>query len=395
MLKGLIKLTLFFIVLVSLVAGVLYYNEELRVTVLQYLFTEKPFVIQRPTERQPLVHKFDPAKNRQWLLVERPKDDIKKELFKFQVGPRPQIKSGQILVLNNYFSFDPTQRGWIGYRVTYRDPVELNSPMEAVGISTVVESKHPDYRVGDIIFALIAWEDFTVITPSIKRVFPTLKVLKGVSHWYYLTFGTDLTAIGSLVNIGKIKNTDHVLVTGAAGATGSIAGQVSKLMGASLVVGVAGGKEKAALLKSRYKFDQVIDYKSENITKRVKEIFGDHGVDVYFDNVGGEILDIVLDNLAHKGRIIICGSISQYNKGSNTYGLKNHMKLIVKEGLMQGFLVMSYLNDPTSILSYIWYQAIGITHTVDLRSNFDNIPDTFLGLFHGTNVGKLVLKNDT
>jgi len=190
-----------------------------------------------------------------------------------------------------------------------------------------------------------------------------------------------------------------VLVTGAAGATGSIAGQVAKLMGASKVVGVAGGKEKINLLTSRYKFDEAIDYKSENLTSRIHEIFGDHGIDVYFDNVGGEILDTVFNNIAHRWRIVLCGAISEYNNNNNlskVYGLKNYRKLIPKEASMEGFLVLSYLKDPFAILSYIWYLVSGqIVHTVDLRRNFDNIPDTFAGLFHGTNTGKLILRNDT
>eukprot|EP01123_Difflugia_compressa_P005595 TRINITY_DN1753_c0_g1_i1.p1 TRINITY_DN1753_c0_g1~~TRINITY_DN1753_c0_g1_i1.p1 ORF type:complete len:410 (-),score=82.16 TRINITY_DN1753_c0_g1_i1:138-1367(-) len=385
-----------------IVGGLLYLNTSLRIHIIKSIFNESNLKITYDTNIQQPQHNFVQKKNRQWILKQRPTDELKKEIFEFRIEDRPTITQGQVLVGHTHFSFDPTQKFWM-HRDTYKKATPLGSPIEAITIGVVVESQHPSYEVGDVVSGMGTWQDYAVYDPSEAKaiveddVSPILTVIpEGISPFVFLTLPTDLTAIAGMLRVGHIKSGDKVLVSGAAGATGSVAGQVAKLLGASLVVGIAGGKEKKQLLTSQFKFDIAIDYKSEDVQKRVNEIFGKTGgIDVYFDNVGGEILNVALGNISHGGRVVLCGAISQYNTGLENIYLPNYFNLVFKGASMEGFIVLNYISDPGVIFRWLYWQATQqLFRRLHVQKNFDNLPDTLIGLYQGSNIGKLVLEND-
>ena len=331
--------------------------------------------------------------NRQWLLAKRPFGIVTRENFEYQETPIPEPGDGEVLVRNLFLSFDPTQRGWMEDRESYLPPVQLGEPMRAGSIGQVAESNNPEFAPGDLVQTTGGWQDFVVAAPG-QGVMGLSKVPEGVPPELMLSVlgVTGLTAYFGLLDLGEPKAGETVLVSGAAGATGSVAGQIAKLKGCR-VIGIAGGPEKCRWLIEEAGFDDVIDYKKEDVNARIGETCPDK-VDIYFDNVGGDILEAALNHINMKARVVLCGGISGYNATEPVPGPVNLMNLVVMRARMEGFIVIDYMDRAGEAIAELmaWIQAGQLVYQVDMQEGFENIPDTLNRLFTGKNLGKQLLR---
>ena len=328
--------------------------------------------------------------NRQFLLAKRPVGAATRDTFTFQQVPVVQPKDGQILVKNEYLSLDPAMRGWMNEGKSYIPPVALGDVMRALGVGKVVASAHPGFAVGDYVNGALGVQDYFVGEPrGFYKVDPKLVPLP----MYLSALGmTGMTAYFALLDVGAPKAGDTVVISGAAGAVGSIAGQIAKLKGCR-VVGIAGGQEKCARLVDEFGFDGTIDYKSEDVLAGLKRECP-KGVDVFFDNVGGEILDAVLSRLNFKARVIICGAISQYNNKEAVKGPANYLSLLVNRARMEGFVVMDYADRYAVAGQEMagWLLKGQLKSKEHIVEGLESFPESLAKLFSGENHGKLVLK---
>lgn len=331
--------------------------------------------------------------NRQWLLAKRPHGMVTRDNFEYVENPAPSIADGEVLVRNLYLSFDPTQRGWMEDRPSYLPPVKIGEPMRAGSVGQVVESKDTNFAVGDMVQTTGGWQDYIVAQANVGPM-GLSKLPAGVEPSLALSlFGvTGLTAYWGMMDLGMPQAGETVLVSGAAGATGSIAGQIARIKGCR-VVGIAGGPEKCAWLKNKARFDDVIDYKADNVNQRIGELCPDK-VDVFFDNVGGSILEAALNHINLRARVVLCGGIANYNATEPVAGPANLMNLVVNRARMEGFIVLDYMGRAAEAAAELgaWMQAGELEQQVDLQEGFDNIPDTLNRLFTGQNIGKQLLK---
>ena len=328
--------------------------------------------------------------NRQFLLAKRPVGAATRDTFTYQQVPVGQPKEGQILVKNQYLSLDPAMRGWMNEGKSYIQPVGLGEVMRALGVGQVIASAHPDFAVGDYVNGALGVQDYFLGEPrGFYKVDPKLAPLPV----YLSALGmTGMTAYFALLEVGAPKAGETVVISGAAGAVGSIAGQIAKLKGCR-VVGIAGGKEKCNLLIEELGFDGVIDYKNEDVIAGLKRECP-KGVDVYFDNVGGDILDAVLSQLNFKARVIICGAISQYNNKEAVKGPANYLSLLVNRARMEGFIVMDYADRYVAAGQEMagWLAKGQLKSREDIVEGLETFPETLMKLFSGENNGKLILK---
>ena len=328
--------------------------------------------------------------NRQFLLAKRPVGAATRDTFTFQQVPVVQPKDGQILVKNEYLSLDPAMRGWMNEGKSYIPPVALGDVMRALGVGKVVASAHPGFAVGDYVNGALGVQDYFVGEPrGFYKVDPKLVPLPV----YLSALGmTGMTAYFALLDVGAPKAGDTVVISGAAGAVGSIAGQIAKLKGCR-VVGIAGGQEKCARLVDEFGFDGTIDYKSEDVLAGLKRECP-QGVDVFFDNVGGDILDAVLSRLNFKARVIICGAISQYNNKEAVKGPANYLSLLVNRARMEGFVVMDYADRYAAAGQEMagWLLKGQLKSKEHIVEGLESFPENLAKLFSGENNGKLVLK---
>jgi len=331
--------------------------------------------------------------NRQWVLARRPHGIVTEENFEYREEPIPEPGEGQVLLRNLFLSFDPTQRGWMEDRESYMPPVALGEPMRAGSVAQVVESKHPDWAKGNLVQTLGSWQDFLVVDGALGG-FGLARLPDGVTPEMALgVLGTTgQTAYFGLLDLGKPQPGETVLVSGAAGATGSVAGQIARIKGCR-VIGIAGGTEKCTWLKEEARFDDVIDYKSENVDQRIGELCPNR-VDIYFDNVGGNILEAALNHINMHARVVLCGGIANYNATEPQPGPVNLMNLIGMRARMEGFIVIDYLDrfgEGAAALAG-WLQSGELVHRDDVQEGFENIPATLNRLFTGQNLGKQLLK---
>jgi hypothetical protein len=332
-------------------------------------------------------------RNRQWLLAERPQGMIKESDFSWNETSVPTLKDGQVLVRNLAFSFDPTQRGWMSMD-TYMPAIPLGQTMKAGTVGQVVESKRPGFAKGDLVQGLFGWEDYTV--NGGEGLMGLQKLPRGTDPILALSLlgTTGLTAYFGTLAVGTAKAGETFVVSGAAGATGSVSGMIAKIKGCR-VVGIAGGREKCDWLLKEAGFDAAIDYKNENVGEALIK-YCPKGIDVYFDNVGGEILDHALARLADRARVVLCGAISQYNNlgERNPVGPKNYFNLILHGARMEGFLVFHFLpRYPEAIAEMSkWYAEGKLKNQTDLQQGLENAPKTIIRLFTGANFGKQLLK---
>ena len=331
--------------------------------------------------------------NRQWLLAARPHGMVGPDNFSYREAPLDSLAAGQVLVRNQVFSFDPTQRNWMVDRPSYLPPVALGEVMRAGTVGEVVESKHPEFSVGDLVQTTGGWQDFAVVAPG-QGPMGLTKLPEGVSPELMLSvLGiTGLTAYFGMLELGEPKAGETVLVSGAAGATGSVAGQIARIKGCR-VVGIAGGSRKCDWLKEQAGFDEVIDYKSEDVAQRIAETCPEKW-DVFFDNVGGPILEAALNHLNLYSRIVLCGGIANYNAIDPVPGPNNLMNLVTNRGRMQGFIILDYLPRALEAVDALlgWVGAGELAYEVDVQEGFENIPKTLQRLYTGENFGKQLLR---
>jgi hypothetical protein len=331
-------------------------------------------------------------KNRQWRLARRPVGMVSEADFEYREEELPRIADGEALLRVLYVSFDPAMRGWMEDRKSYIPPVQIGEVMRAGAVAQVVESKNPGLAPGDFVQGLFGWQEWAVAGQGLRA--PT-KLAPGTPLTWPLgvTGITGLTAYFGLLDLGKPKPGETVLVSGAAGATGSVAAQIAKRVVGCRTVGIAGGAEKCRWLTGELGLDAAIDYKSEDVQRRIGELCP-QGVHVYFDNVGGAILDAALFHIAERARVVLCGGISGYNEKEPPPGPRNLMNLVIRRGRMEGFIVIDYAARFAEAARELagWVAAGKIAHKEDIQHGIENAPRTFLRLFRGENTGKQLLK---
>lgn len=330
--------------------------------------------------------------NHQVRLAARPQGTPGPEVWEHTTEPVPEPGEGRIVVRVSHISLDPAMRGWMNEGRSYAPPVGIGEVMRALGLGEVVASENPDFAVGDTVTGVLGVQEYVESDGrGLQKVSPSADVPP--ERYLALLGMTGMTAYFGLFDVGALKEGETVVVSGAAGAVGSVVGQLAKVKGAR-VIGIAGGPEKCAWITDELGFDAAIDYRSENVSQRLAELAPD-GVDVYFDNVGGDILDAVLGRLAMHARVVLCGAISQYNAEGGMTGPKNYMNLLVNRARMEGFLVGDYLprwGEAGKELA--GWLAEGRLHSREdvVDGTVDDFPEVFLKLFRGENTGKLVLR---
>ena len=333
--------------------------------------------------------------NGQWRLKSRPAGMVKESDFEYVEEPVPELRDGEFLIRNIYLAFEPAMRGWLNDVKSYVPPVQLGEVMRASAVGQVVESKNADFRKGEFVSGMFGWQQYAVSDGQPGPMGRLGKVPEGVPPQLMLSAlgGTGLTAYFGMIDVGKPQEGDVVVVSGAAGATGSVAGQIARIKGASKVVGIAGGPEKCRWLVEELGFDAAIDYKADDVRARLRQECPG-GINVFFDNVGGSILDDALLNMAQFGRVVLCGGISAYNEAELPPGPKNYMQLVIRRCTMQGFILIDYLDRAGEALAELsrWIEEGRLKHAEDIQEGFENTPKTFLRLFQGKNLGKQLLK---
>jgi NADPH-dependent curcumin reductase len=302
----------------------------------------------------------------------------------------PGLNAGDVQVRIDFISLDPAMRGWLNEGKSYIPPVAIGAVMRAGAVGEVVASNDPALRVGDFVYGTMGVQSvYTGPTKGLTKVDPKAAPLQNFLGGLGMP---GMTAYFGLLNVGVYKDGETVVVSGAAGAVGSVVGQIAKLKGGR-VIGIAGGADKCRLVVENYGFDACIDYKSENVGKRLRELCP-KGIDVYFDNVGGEILEAAIANIALRGRIVICGAISGYNDMAAMKGPRNYLNLLVMRARMEGMVVFDYEADYDAAQAQMlrWMQEGKMKLIEDVRTGLRHFPDVLKLLFTGGNMGKLVLK---
>ena len=330
--------------------------------------------------------------NHQVRLAARPSGLPQPGDWSFTEEPVPEPAAGQFVVENIFISLDPAMRGWMNAGASYIDPVEIGDVMRAGAVGRISASEHQDFAVGDHVYGEFGVQEHALSDGrGVIRVDPALAPLPT----YLGTLGlTGLTAYFALLDTGKLAEGDTVVVSGAAGAVGSVAGQIARIKGAERVIGIAGGEDKCRWIVEDLGFDSAIDYKSQDVRAALREQ-APRGTDVYFDNVGGEILDAVLTRLARGARIVICGAVSQYNATGAVRGPANYLALLVARASMTGMVIFDHAaRFPQAAAELGGWLADGrlISREDIVDGGVAAFPDALLKLFRGENVGKLVLR---
>ena len=330
-------------------------------------------------------------RNRRLVLAERPTGMVDEQTVRVEEADVPEPGPGEALARVRYLSIDPTIRTWMDDAPGYLPPIAIDEVVRSGGIVEVVQSNSEQYKPGDLLFGFTGWQDYVIASEAAgyqglpDGVSPTLALsLFGI---------TGMTAYFGLIDVGKVKEGDVVVVSGAAGATGSTVGQIAKIKGAAKVIGIAGGPQKCAWIVDELGFDETIDYKSDDVAARLREAAPD-GIDLYFDNVGGEILDACLAQLALRGRIVLCGAISGYNDRGAAKGPANYANLIIKRGRMEGFLILDYFDRLDEGRAEVagWLAEGKIKSSEHIVEGLENAPDALNLLFTGGNTGKVIVQ---
>ena len=329
--------------------------------------------------------------NRQWTLARRPQGMVQLEDFRLVEGPVPAPADGEVLVRNLLLSCDPTQRGWMAAD-TYLPAVRIGEVMRSIAGGVVVESRHPGFRPGQLVTGMFGWQDWAIARPGTASA--PGPVPPGVPLETALSIMglTGITAYFGLLEVGRPQPGETVVVSGAAGATGSAVGQLARIKGCR-VIGIAGGPEKCRLLTEELGFDAAIDYRSEDVAARLAALCP-KGIDVFFDNVGGEILDAALARLAMRGRVVLCGAISRYSDDRPAPGPSNYLNLLTRRGRMEGFIVIDYLPRAAEAVGALagWLREGKLKDRIDVQEGFERAPAALARLFTGENRGKQLVK---
>jgi len=330
--------------------------------------------------------------NKVILLNKRPVGKPTLSDFKIVSEEMPVAKDGEVLLKTVYVSVDPYLRGRMNDSKSYVPPFELNKPIQSGIIAEVIDSKHSDnFKKGDFVSGNLDWKEYQV--SSGKGLYKVDENEVKLSAYLGVLGMTGLTAYLGLTEIGLPKKDETLVISGAAGAVGTIVGQIGKLLGCK-VVGITGSDEKVALLKSKFRFDSAINYKTTPDLKEAIKNACPNGVDIYFDNVGGEISDAVLSNINKYARLPVCGAISLYNNTTAAFGPRIQPIIVTKSATMRGFIVGDFFEKfpaATKQLT-VWLKEKNITYSETIVEGFDNIPQAFLDLFEGKNEGKMIVK---
>jgi len=329
--------------------------------------------------------------NRRWLLARRPTGTVGPDNFRWSEGPIPRVEEGKALVRNLWLSFDPTQYLLIAHD-SPSSPVQIGGAMSSIAVAQVVESRLPGFAPGDLVHGHFAWEDYTLTDGS--GFLPMFRVAPGVPP--NLALGvlgyTGMAAYFGLLEIGRPKAGETFVVSAAAGGVGSIAGQIAKIHGMR-AIGIAGGKQKCDWLVKELGFDGAIDHRAGNVGAELGRLCPD-GIDVYFDNVGGPILDEALAHLRRKGRVVICGITSLYTATTAAPGPSNYTALVMERGRMEGFFAADYVERFPEARTALtgWLSEGRLKSREDVVEGLEKAPETLARMFTGSNVGKQLLR---
>ena len=330
-------------------------------------------------------------KNRQQRLKNRPTGVPNEDTWELVTTEVPELKKGEVLIENHYISLDPAMRGWMNDAKSYIEPVKIGEVMRAGSVGEVIKANDHGYlNVGDKVTGWGGVQDYHVSDGS--GYYPVDTSLAPMQAYIGTLGMPGMTAYFGILEVGALKEGDIVLVSGAAGAVGSVVGQIAKIKHCT-VIGIAGGPEKCKYLKEELGFDAAIDYKNEDVYAGLKE-HCPKGIDVFFDNVGGEILDAALSKLRMHARVVICGAISQYNNTTPIKGPSNYLSLLVNRGTMKGMIVFDHAAGYADAAKQLgtWMAEGKLKSKEDVYEGIENFRETFLRLFSGEKMGKLVLK---
>lgn len=329
--------------------------------------------------------------NKQILFKSRPIGMVTKEHFETIEASLPtSLNEGEVLLKALYVSVDPYMRGRMSASKSYVEPYEVGKPISSGVVAKVLESKHADFKSGDVVLGNLAWAEQQIVDGS--AVTKLQQGLAPLSYYLGILGMPGLTAYCGLTYIGEPKSGETVVISGAAGAVGVVVGQIAKIKGCR-VVGIAGTDSKAAYLKDELYFDEVINYHTEDISAEIAKACPD-GVDIYYDNVGGEISDAVLQHINKFARIIVCGQISMYNSTEAPVGPRPQVALVKNSALMKGFIVSDFSEHFPEAVKQLteWIDGGKLQYQETIMKGFDALPDAFIGLFSGENTGKLLVE---
>ena len=331
--------------------------------------------------------------NRQWLLVRRPQGMMSLDDFKYHETPftPPELKPGEVLVRNTFFSLVPAQRTWMNADSAYFPPMQLGKPVVSPAVAEVVASANPKYPVGAMVTTLTGWEDYTLL--SGEKFWAGL-LPAGVDPVQSLSLfgGNTLTAYFGLLKIGQPKASETVVVSGAAGSTGSMAAQIARIKGCK-VIGIAGGKAKCDWLTGELGFDGAIDYKNEDVGAALDRLCP-NGIDVNFENVGGDIMDAVVSRMNNFGRMALCGMISTYNDNDRPAGPTDFVRVLMHRLTIRGFIITDFLPRAGEAMAELipWVMEGKIKWKVHIDQGLDGAMDSLQRLFTGDHDGKLLIQ---
>jgi NADPH-dependent curcumin reductase CurA len=328
--------------------------------------------------------------NRQWRLKSRPSGLIKADNFELVSQPMPEPAEGQLLIRSVYLSLDPAMRGWLTDRPSYVPPVQIGDIMRGFAVGIVEKSENPKFAAGDYVQGMFGWQEYLLSNGEAVTKLPE----SGLPFSAYLgLFGlAGLTAYAGLLEVGQPKSGETLLISGAAGSVGSLVGQIGKIKGLR-VVGIAGTDEKCNWLRGELAFDAAVNYKETDSKKQLKTACP-NGVDIYFENVGGEILETALSLMKTFGRVVVCGLISQYNATAPVPGPSNFAAVISKRLKIQGFLAIDYSSKVKEMVSSFtqWHSSGELKYRVDIVRGLESAPAAINKLFDGSNHGKLMVE---
>jgi NADPH-dependent curcumin reductase CurA len=330
-------------------------------------------------------------KCRQIVLAARPKGLPTYENFRFENREFSEIKDDEVLLKASYISVDPYMRGRMNDVKSYAASFEVDQPIAGGVIAEVVESKSRSFIKGDNVFGMLPWATYCVEKGVNLRKIDT--AYAPASYYLGILGMPGLTAYFGIMEIGKPKSGETILISGAAGAVGIAAGQIAKIQGA-YVVGITGSDEKCKMLKEKFSFDEVINYNKSKVLKKSIAAACPKGVDIYFDNVGGGITDAAILNLNFHSRFVLCGQISLYNNTEIPVGPVILPRLLTRSVMLQGFIVSNYSHRFNEGFEYLakWLSEGKLKYTETIITGFDRLPEAFLGLFSGKNQGKMLVK---
>ncbi len=332
--------------------------------------------------------------NRQFRLKKRPVERVSADNFDFVDEPLPELGNGDVLIRNVFLSLDPTNRIWMSDMEQYMPPVQIGEVMRGLAIGKVEDSKNDRFKKGDYVSGLFGWQDYYVARGEETAGVLVLPKIPGLPVEVFMSAAgmTGLTAYYGLFEVGKAKAKETLVVSAAAGAVGSIVGQIGKLIGMR-VVGIAGGDEKCNWLKNELNFDAAVDYKKPDWKERLAEATPD-GIDVNFENVGGEIMEAVYNRMNLFSRMVLCGLISGYNEKDDSKSRIPLTQALMKRITIQGFIVMDFHEKNAEATKQLatWVSEGKIKHRETIVEGLENAPEALNKLFDGGNVGKLLIK---